>query len=157
MGIQWCPFNHFYCFLQRLIINSKEVWIIDIYFIITCVFGKKRNCFISLQILNLSGFHLRFLLNFVPSFGSSPVLSFDLIASFFSSNQFTCCTLPCSLPLFLSVLLLSSLFPSLCFIPSSLHPLSPSSPPILICSSQWRKGRRKREFFCRWSKIGSLH
>lgn len=29
----------------------------------------------------------------------------------------------------------------------SLHPLSPSSPPILICSSLWRKGEREWESF----------
>lgn len=70
------------------------------------------------------------------------LLSFDLITSFSPCNRFTYLLSPCSLSPSLSLS-----FPLYFHLWAlSLHPLSPSSPPILICSSLWRKGVRKREF-----------
>lgn len=72
------------------------------------------------------------------------LLSFDLITWFSPSNRFTWLLSPCSLSRSLSLSLSFPLYFHLWAL--SLHPLSPSSLPILICSSLWRKGERKREF-----------
>lgn len=80
---------------------------------------------------------------FLPcSWISSPLLLFwphNLIFSLQSLYLPALATLPFLFPL--------SLLPYFHRWALSLHLLSPSSPPILICSSPWRKAQRKRDFF----------
>lgn len=130
------------------------MWWLKYLFYLVILFGKDSLSFKWFYLLQTSTLSLQSF-PFLPvladfSLASCPLLllprlllSFDLMTCF-PPNQFTCVFLPCSLPLFLSVSpsLSVSIFVLDPFIPYLLHPLQ-----SLSCSSLWRKGRRKREFF----------
>lgn len=130
------------CYLFRLFVCFHCTW--NSIFWATTFLSKPPEPFFSpLSYSHISSPPVPFLL-LSCSFISSPARVFwphNLIFSL--QSVYVYLLSPCSLSLILSLSFL--LYFHLWAL--SLHPLSPSSPPILICSSLWRKGERGREFF----------